>query len=344
MKLRSKVIALLAVGTMSVGLLAGCGSSDTAEAASEETEEVSAEAAEEVAEAEEEDAEAVEVVADNNYKIAMCQQHQTNAFQIAITEAATEAADELGVDLTIFDANQDAETQISQIEQCASQGYDAILFEPVDTEGLGSAAAEAIDQGVLVMNVVSTCEGWEDIGIAAFSGGDNTTAGEEEMQQVVDLLGGEGQIAILTGPTGDSSGNARYDGYMSVLENYPDIEIVAEAACDWDTALAQSTVESWLVAYDLDAIVCENDGMAVGAANAAGENSGIVITGVDATPDGLEAIANGTMTGTVSQDAAAQGRNAIYAVVDLLNGETLETNYIITQNIWVDSSNVAEFE
>ena len=73
----------------------------------------------------------------DSYKIALIQQHQTNAFQIAVSEAKLRAkADELGVDLTILSADQDAATQISQIERCVSEGYDAILFEPVDPDGL----------------------------------------------------------------------------------------------------------------------------------------------------------------------------------------------------------------
>ena len=57
----------------------------------------------------------------DSYKIALIQQHQTNAFQIAVSEAAEAKADELGVDLTILSADQDAATQISQIEQCVSE-------------------------------------------------------------------------------------------------------------------------------------------------------------------------------------------------------------------------------
>ncbi len=74
------------------------------------------------------------------YKIALIQQHQTNAFQIAVTEAAEAKAAELGVELKILSADQDAATQISQIEQCVSEGYQAILFEPVDPDGLRDAA------------------------------------------------------------------------------------------------------------------------------------------------------------------------------------------------------------
>ena len=135
------------------------------------------------------------------------------------------------------------------------------------------------------------------------------------------------------------------EGYENILKNYPEIkQVVAPADCQWDTASAQSTVESWLSAYDLDAIVCENDGMAVGAGNAAGANSGIVIAGVDGTPDGFEAIQDGRITGTVSQNGGAMAANGIEAAVKLLKGETLDTTEIVTDNTWIDSSNVKDYE
>ena len=62
-------------------------------------------------------------------------------------------AAELGVDLTILSADQDAATQISQIEQCVSEGYDAILFEPVDPDGLADAAKSA---AVMVAHVAAS--------------------------------------------------------------------------------------------------------------------------------------------------------------------------------------------
>ena len=279
------------------------------------------------------------------YKIALIQQHHTNAFQIAVTEAAEAKAAELGVELKILSADQDAATQISQIEQCVTEGYQAILFEPVDPDGLRDAAKNAADAGVVVINIISACTDWEGAGISAVSYGNNVKAGETEMQQVADLLGGKGNIAILTGPSADAGGLQRMEGYENILAKYPDIiQVVSPADCAWDTAQAQATVESWLSAYDLDAIVCENDGMAVGAGNAAGANSGIIISGVDGTPDGFEAIKDGRITGTVSQNGGAMAANGIEAAVTLLSGGTLESNVLVTDNTWIDASNVGDYE
>lgn len=325
MSMKKRFLALLMAGAMAVGMTACSTGGDSSTAESSTTEDGGSEG--------------------GAYKIALIAQHQTNAFQIAIAEAAEAKAEEMGIDLTILSADQDAATQISQIEQCVSEGFDAILFEPVDPDGLVDAAKSAADAGVVVINIVSACTDWENNGISAVSYGDNVTAGEVEMQHVADLLDGKGNIAILTGPSGDSGGLQRMEGYENILANYPDmVQVVSPADCQWDTAQAQATVESWLSAYDLDAIICQNDGMAVGAGNAAGANSGIIITGVDGTPDGFEAINDGRITGTVSQNGGKMAENALEAAVTLLDGGTLETNEIITDSTWIDASNVADYE
>ena len=319
---KNKFLALLLTCAMVLTVLAGCGSKDTPAPAEES-----------------------KPAESGTYKIALIQQHQTNAFQIAVTEGAQAKAAELGVELTILSADQDAATQISQIEQCVSEGYNAILFEPVDPDGLRDAAKAAADAGVVVINVVSFCTDWENAGIAAVSCGNNIKAGENEMQHVADLLGGKGNVAILTGPSAVTDALDRLTGYENILANYPDMkQVVAPADCQWDTAKAQATVESWLSAYDLDAIVCQNDGMAVGAGNAAGADSGIVITGLDGTPDGYEAIKDGRIVGTVAQDGGAMAANAVEAAVTLLNGGSLESNILITDSVWIDASNVADYE
>ena len=339
--MKKKLMAILMAGILSAAMLTGCGGSSSAPAGGAADGAAGGDAASADATTEA----PADAAAEGGYKIALIQQHQTNAFQIAVTEAAEAKAKELGVDLTILSADQDAAKQISQIEQCTSEGYQAILFEPVDPDGLGDAAQAAADKGVIMINVISACTDWENHGISALSCGDNVTAGETEMQHVADLLGGKGNIAILTGPSGDSGGLQRLEGYENILKNYPDmVQVVEPADCQWDTAAAQGTVESWLSAYDLDAIICENDGMAVGAGNAAGADSGIIITGVDGTPDGFEAIKDGRITGTVSQDGGAMAANGIEAACKLIDGETLESNTIITTNIWIDKENVADYE
>ena len=50
------------------------------------------------------------------------------------------------------------------------------------------------------------------------------------MEQVAKLLNGKGNIAILTGPSGDAGGLQRMEGYENILKNYPEIKQVVAPA------------------------------------------------------------------------------------------------------------------
>ena len=212
--MKKKLMAILMAGILSAAMLTGCGGSSSAPAGGAADGAAGGDAASADATTEA----PADAAAEGGYKIALIQQHQTNAFQIAVTEAAEAKAKELGVDLTILSADQDAAKQISQIEQCTSEGYQAILFEPVDPDGLGDAAQAAADKGVIMINVISACTDWENHGISALSCGDNVTAGETEMQHVADLLGGKGNIAILMTSTRSSARTTAWQSAQATLQ------------------------------------------------------------------------------------------------------------------------------
>ncbi len=279
------------------------------------------------------------------YKIALCMSHQTNAFTIAVGKGAQEKAAELGVTLDIFDGKQDQATQTSQIEQCISSGYDGILVEPISVDGIVPAVKAANEAGVPVITVVQTMSGQDEYA-KAYRGGNDTNAGKLQMQSVVDLLEGKGSIAVLYGPMGSDGQLARKAGYDEVLANYPDVKVEFAETANWVTEEALSLVENWLsTGTEINAIVAQNDGMAMGALKAvedAGMQDEIIVVGVDAVDDALQAIADGRLTGTISQDAPGQGALGVEAMVQVLNGEEVEP-VVYTECIWITKDNVADY-
>lgn len=98
-------------------------------------------------------------------------------------------------------------------------------------------------------------------------------------------------------------------------------------------------------AFDqIDAIVAENDEMALGAreaVKAAGKD--IPAVGVDGINDALAAVEEGNMLISVFQDAAGQGSKAVEVVIDAIDKKPVEKDY------WIDfeevnKENVAEFK
>jgi inositol transport system substrate-binding protein len=94
-------------------------------------------------------------------------------------------------------------------------------------------------------------------------------------------------------------------------------------------------VENWLqsdLRDKIDAVVAQNDEMAIGALKAiedAGLLDKIVVAGIDATPEAIEYLKKGKLEITVFQDAKGQGKKAIEVAVKAANGEDVEKEYMI---------------
>lgn len=280
-----------------------------------------------------------------SYKIAVLMSHQTNAFTNAVSSGAKAKGEELGVEVEVFDGKQDQATQNSQLEQCLSQDFDGILVEPVTVDGIAPAVKEANEQGVPVMTIVQKMT-QQDLAIA-YRGGNDANAGKLQMEKAVELLGGKGNIALLYGPMGSDGQIIRKQGYDEVLAENPDVQVVFEETANWVTEEALSLVETWLsTGTEINAIVAQNDGMAMGALKAvedAGLKDQIIVVGVDAVDDALAAIAAGRLDGTISQDASGQGALGVETMVAYLNGETVDP-VAYTECIWIDASNVADYQ
>ena len=229
------------------------------------------------------------------------------------------------VKLIINDAESQSDKQASQLDSFVAQGVDAVIISPVDADALASAVKTVVAAGIPVITCSAEVTG--DQG-QVWVGSSNENGGEIEMKYVAEKLGGKGKIAVLRGPLGAFAEQGRFAGYETVLKDYPDIEIVFDQTGNWQREEAMALIENLLTAgTELDAIVCQNDGMALGAleaVKAAGKKDQITITGIDAIVDALDSIKAGELDATCFQDAIGQGTNALDMAVKAARGETVE--------------------
>ena len=152
---------------------------------------------------------------------------------------------------------------------------------------------------------------------------------------------------VIDGPNAHSAQLDRSQGICEVLENYPDIKIIAEQTANWDRAEAMALMENWLqMGDDIDGVVAQNDEMAIGALKAiqaAGKEDSIKVVGIDAIADALTLVESGELIGTVYQDAVGQGAGAVEAAVRAVNGENLEKETLIPYKL-VTVENLDEFK
>ena len=278
-------------------------------------------------------------------KYALMMSHMTNSFTITLSNAVKAAAEDLGVELVVFDGGQDVSKQISQVESAINQGYAGILIEPASVDGIKPAVTAANKAGIPLVTINQKITNQELA--KAFVGVEHVEGGEIEMKYAAEAIGGKGKIALLLGPLGSDGQIGRTKGYYNVLKNYPEIEVVYEQSANWRTDEALKLAENWLqTGVELSAIVANNDGMAMGALKAvedAKKLDQIKIFGVDATADALAAVAEGRLAATVSQSTEAQALAAMDALVKLVKGEEVPAEIIVGHTL-ITKKNVADFQ
>lgn len=144
---------------------------------------------------------------------------------------------------------------------------------------------------------------------------------------------------------GQSAQLQRWEGINNVLADYEGIEILAYDTANWSRSEAMTLMETWLTTYgdEIDAVVAENDEMALGARQAIeAEGYDIPCIGIDGITDAVTAIQNGGMIASDFQDAEGQISGAIDAAVAVLNGEEVEKEIWIPFQM-ITPDNVEEF-
>ncbi|MGE8143648.1 sugar ABC transporter substrate-binding protein [Pseudomonas frederiksbergensis] len=239
-----------------------------------------------------------------------------------------------GVQLQFEDARSDVVKQLSQVESFISQKVDAIVVNPVDTAATRKITEAAVKAGIPLVYVNRRPDDLKlPKGVVTVASND-LEAGEMQMQYLADKMGGKGDIVILLGDLANNSTTNRTKGVKEVLAKYPNIKIEQEQTGTWLRDKGMTLVNDWLTqGRKFDAVVANNDEMAIGAAMAlsqAGVDKGtVLIAGVDGTPDGLNAIKKGNMTVSVFQDAKGQADGSIDTAVKMAKNEAVE------QNVWV---------
>ena len=287
---------------------------------------------------------ATEDGAEKPKKYALMMSHMTNAFTMEMSDAVKAKAEELGVDLTVFDGGQDVSKQISQVESAINQGYAGIMIEPASVDGIKPAAEAARKAGIPLITVNQRITDQELA--SAYVGANPVEGGELEMRTAAEEIGGKGQVAFLLGPLGSDAQIGRTQGYYNVLKEYPGIEVVYEQTANWRTDEALKLVENWLqTGVNLKAIVANNDGMALGALKAVEDAKmlgKIKIYGLDATPDALAAVREGRLSATISQSTSEQGYVAMETIVKIANGETVPEEIIVGHTL-INKDNINKY-
>jgi inositol transport system substrate-binding protein len=228
------------------------------------------------------------------------------------------------VRLIINDGEGQAEKQAAQLDSFIAQKVNAVIICPVDADGCAPAVKAVSDAGIPIIAMSSDVNGNQG---QIWVGSENENGGATEAEYIAQKLNGKGNVAVLRGPLGHFAEQGRFRGYEQVIAKYPNINVVFDQTGNWQREEAMALVENWLTTgTKIDAILCQNDGMALGAleaVKAAGQKDQIIIAGIDAIQDALDSIKAGELDATCFQDAI--GQDQIGLVVDRRAPEGLIT-------------------
>lgn len=242
-----------------------------------------------------------------------------------------------GITVQVEDAQNDPSRQLDQVQNFASSGVDAIIVIAVDGDSTPALTKMASDAGIPIVYANHPPADVDKLpDTAAFVGSNEVDSGTLETKEVCRLLGGKGAAYVLMGPLNNHSSLVRTKDIHDVIatDECKGMSVIEEQSANWDRLEAANIMTNWLsTGREFDAVIANNDEMAIGAIQAmkaAGvDMSKVVVGGIDATPDGLAAMAAGDLDVTVFQNAIAQGAAAMDAAVALSRGQKTE------RQIWV---------
>lgn len=247
------------------------------------------------------------------------------------------------MELTVLNADGDAATQSNQLDTVVSQGIKTIILDPLVRDALVPSTKKAVDSGANVIVVDRTV----NTPVLTTIKAPDVPLGERAGEFIAEYLNGKGKVAILSGSAGASPTIDRTQGFMNVMKNYPDIEIVADVAADYDTAKGEQATTNLLSRFpkgELDLIYTHADVMAFGAIpaiKAAGRGGDVKLVGIDGQEQAMDAISAGDYLASVAYPVVQP--MAIVAAAKACMGESMPSEIALDYPL-ITADNVAEYK
>jgi methyl-galactoside transport system substrate-binding protein len=239
-------------------------------------------------------------------------------------------------DLLVNDSQNDQTKQNEQVDTMTSKGVKALAINLVSPQGASTIIqkAKAANLPVIFFNKEPSQTDLKSYDKAWYVGTTSSESGVLEGQLVLDAWkahpewdknkDGKIQYVLLKGEPGHPDAEARTKFSIDTITGKGvQVEKLEEQTGMWDSVKGKELMDTWLAKHadKIEFVICNNDAMALGAIQSLKangyfkDNKFMPVVGVDAIPDALTLIKDGTMVGSVLNDAKNQGQ----ATFDLAN-------------------------
>jgi ABC-type sugar transport system substrate-binding protein len=285
-----------------------------------------------------------------NIRVAVVPPGFTSPFHVAIKDGAVAEAVRRGwkVDVVAAEREGDFVGQVTVVEQELQKGVSAIAINPIDAKAIVTAVKKANQANIPVFmhNLITPVEGGK---VIEYIGYDQWSGAAKLAQYTCVLLGGKGEVFILTGIPGFHT-NRRTQGYKWGLEQWcPHVKVVGEQTAEWEREKAVNVATFALQQNpEINVFYGNSDEMGIGACIAAQKlgrkvNEDVWCISIDGNDVTLDLIEKGETTATLGVYPKLMGGIVIQQMEKVLRGE--EVPYILeTPSIVVDINNVAAYK
>ncbi len=243
-----------------------------------------------------------------------------------------------GLQADIQNAQGDEQKFSTLADGMLSSGVKVLVIASISSEAGAAVAAKAKAQGVPVIDYDRLNLGGTSDYYVSF---DNTKVGELQGQGLAQGLGAKpgAQIIEIAGAPTDNNATLFYNGAQQVLEpKYAAGEyrrVQKQAIEDWDNQIGGTTFEQILTSNggQVDGVLAANDGLAgaiITVLTKNGLNGKVIVTGQDATPDGLQAILRGDQYMTVYKEIKQEADATAKLAAALAKGDTAAADALAT--------------
>ncbi|MDL2324242.1 galactose ABC transporter substrate-binding protein [Ruminococcaceae bacterium OttesenSCG-928-A16] len=267
-----------------------------------------------------------------------------------------EKEQQTGVTITVLreGAGGSQVTQNNQVEAFIRDGCDIICVNLVDRTDAAMVIekAEAANIPVVFFNrelVEEDLERWNKlyyVGAYALESGkiQGEIVADRCRQNMAEVdINGDGilQYVMLEGEAGHQDAVVRTEYSVSTLiaEGYA-VERLEDEIANWSRAQAETKMAQWLATHGgaIEVVFANNDDMALGAIDAlkkANVERWPLVVGIDGTPVGMQAVREGTMTGTALNDANGQAQALMELAFSLAMGQPLPAEFTLQEGKYI---------
>ena len=234
------------------------------------------------------------------------------------------------------------EEQCALVRQAVAARPDAIVLLPAHATSVNAAIAQINAAGIPLVLIVSQPTAGQWVG---FVGSDDTRMAASLGEAVLDPLRPDARVAFIDGHPGSITTPKRRRGFEQALARYPGMLLVDSACGDYQHAPGRAAAQALLARQPrLDAILCANDLMAMGALEAlAAAGRTLAMGSINGTPDAVAAVRAGRLVATASFNTHRFGCLAVELALRHLRGQRVPSHIDLLPDI-VDASNAAAWD